>query len=94
VQAQPLSPDQALDMQREHVVVSFIQYAEEVEQPGGLELSAAEGVASSTMSHPQRCTVCNAPRATLEVPSDPSVRLCGRACYEFRYVFGERTAYR
>jgi len=78
-----------LGVRDSHVVVSFLANPVEAQI-----LKYACGGGTATTSETQHCAVCRHECGTTMLRVGETENLCGRACYEFKYVFGEKTVYR
>lgn len=85
-----LTEEEVLGERDRHVVVSFVQHPEEAIQ---LELGASIGASIGASSTRSRCTVCGLSNSA-KFGAAGDVRLCGKACYEFKYIFGGKTVFR
>lgn len=90
VPTEPLSQEEILDVRDSHVVVSFLANPAEADM---LTLSCGGG-GGSTATKEHHCAVCRHKCGTRMLRVGETETLCGRACYEFKYLFGEKTVYR
>lgn len=80
----PLKESDIVSVRDQHAVVSFVTHPEEEQHLSSLQASASLAGC---------CSVCRAPSVTLQTKESGDA-FCGRACYEFKYLFGGATVYR
>jgi hypothetical protein len=83
-----LTDEEVLSVRDSHVVVSFLANPAEADliEPGEMHLDAKRGLS--------QCSVCRSQQRGVTLRVGDSELLCAKSCYEFKYLFGEKTVFR